>query len=189
MRGRRHIGHIKRASPAGALIRPVDRYEVRLHRWMILIVAIAAAIPVLAGVMVWNAAAPHGSPAVISPARAVTDTPAPSITAQTMGAPLESVHAHWEWNGRRHDGVIAVPSGTPAGAGIPINVDENGNWVGEVSAAEKRMYGTTAAVVLSTFLAMLLIAVARERSRQLLERRQEHYWTENLRRFFATLPD
>lgn len=189
MRSRRHMGHSRRTAPAGALSRPVDRYETRLRRWLILVVVVAATIPVLAGVMVWNAADPADSPMVISQARAVVDTPAPPITAQTMGAPLVSVQAHWEWNGRRHDGVIAVPTGTAAGADMTINVDENGNWAGEVSAAEKRMYGTTAAVVLSVFLTMLLIAVARERSRQLLERRQEHYWTESLRRFFATLPD
>lgn len=189
MLGRRHVGHIKRAAPTYALSRPVDRYEARLRRYLAVLVAVAATIPVLAGVWVWNVAEPADPPTSITQVRAVVDTPAPPITAQTMGAPLASVQAHWQWNGQRRDGVIAVPAGTAAASGVAINVDENGNWVGEVTAAEKRMYATMAAVLLSLFLALLLVAFGRAQTRHLLQRRQEHYWTESLRRFFATLPD
>lgn len=189
MLGRRHVGHIGRSAPAAALSRPVDRYEVRLRRWLALTVCAATLLPIVVGLLVWNAADPADSPTVISSARAVVDTPAQPVTAQTIGAPLVTVQAHWDWNGVRHDGVVAVPSGTAAGTNVAINVDQNGDWVGVASPAEKRMYATTAATVLAIFVSILIVAVGRERARHLLDRRHEQYWTESLRRFFATQPD
>lgn len=191
MLSRRNVGYTKRADPSSPLSRPVDRFEVRFRRLLILGAVAIALLPVLIGVFVWKATAPTESEqeTVTTSVRAVTDAPAVAATADTVGAPSVMVRAHWQWDGERRDGLVAVPSGTPAGDAKSIQVDQNGEWIGEFTQAEKRVNGTIASVVMAIFLSVLVIGLGREYGRHVVERRQNRYWTESLHRFFATRTD
>jgi hypothetical protein len=192
MFGRRDVRADKRPEPSGLLNRPVDRFERRLRRLTPALMIVACTLAVLTGAVVWSvAAASETAQPVVSPTavRAVTDSAAAPVSAQTVGTPAVTVRAHWQWPAERHDGVIAVPAGTPKGTTKDIMVDERGNWLPPGVA----FGGPISRVVPSVLLALLVgvggILVVRQATRRAVEQRHDRYWTERLGQFFATQAD
>lgn len=150
-RGRRH-----------PLERDIDIRERRLQLLLGFIGLLMLPLAIAPGIVIW--ASQDDAPApVITMVNATTDTASPPVTpiASTLGRDdINSVVAHWDFQGRPHTGRITVPPGTEAGSKLLLTVDERGEPTAPLPLrADSGVTGVAVAVVLVGLVIAMYLAL------------------------------
>ncbi|WP_299569068.1 hypothetical protein [uncultured Williamsia sp.] len=150
-RGRRH-----------PLERDIDIRERRLQLLLGFVGLLMLPLAIVPGIVIW--ASQDDAPApVITMVNATTDTTSPPVTpiASTLGRDdINTVVAHWDFDGQKHTGRITVPPGTQAGSKLLLTVDDKGEPTPPLPLrADSSVTGVAVAVVLVGLVIAMYLAL------------------------------
>ncbi|MBT0567405.1 hypothetical protein [Williamsia sp. CHRR-6] len=169
------------------LVRGVDLAEARARRLMITVALVLLPLTVVPGVMIWQSRDDTGARPAVTLVTAVTDRDAAAVTpvSSTMGADrLNKVPAHWQLGGTRHDGLIPVVPGTPAGSKIPLTVNSDGVPTAPYPLAADAGVTAVAVVVVLFGVVLSLLFAGLGWIRDRFDQRRDRMWDEAIHRFF-----
>jgi hypothetical protein len=119
------LRHARANSP---LLRSVDRTDTRVHRAVVTMMVLLAPLAVWMSIITWNsqesAAAETAAATQVVEATTLADAPTFANAASEYTTPPSlTVSARWTVDGQRHDGMVVVPAGSPAGTKTNITVE------------------------------------------------------------------
>ncbi|MBY6351611.1 Rv1733c family protein [Rhodococcoides corynebacterioides] len=174
------------------LVRPVDRAEARLHRTTLTVFLLIVPFAVVLGVFGYGQLARSADAAAVSLHTVEATTTADAPSATTTGADVTSgassslaTPATWTLDGREHEGTVAMPPRTPAGATVSITVDAAGNRVAPPpSNADNVVAGAFLTVLVLAAAGVVLLTIRGAATRRYADLRDRE-WDEALARLFA----
>ncbi|MGZ8178115.1 Rv1733c family protein [Williamsia sp. SKLECPSW1] len=169
------------------LERDIDIRERRLQLLLGFVGLLMLPLAIVPGIVIW-ASQDEAPPPVITMVNATTDTAAPPVTpiATTLGRDdVNTVVAHWTFEGRPHTGRITVPPGTEAGSKLLLTVDELGEPTPPVPLrADSGVTGVAVAVVLVGLVIAIYLAL-RALITTRCDRVRMERWDEDLARLLS----